>query len=525
MVERCLTGLLQCGEYHTDNPEEDDIISGYQNICRIEVLKLRCLIRPSKRGEWPQCGTEPGIQSVLILVHMCASAFRALLRHFSCNNHLTALITVISRDSVSPPELTRNTPVTDVLQPVQVSLVKTCRNKLKISVVQSLDGSFCHFIHFYKPLWFDHWLYGCTAAIMGTNTVTVRNNFYKESLLFQVFYHGLTCLVAVHTCIFSAKAVDGCVIIEDIDLLKIMAASNLEVIGVMCRCNLNAACSEFLVNILIGNNRDLSVCKRKFQHLAYKVLISLILRVYSNCCIAEKCLRTCGCDLNETSFLTYDRIIDVPEKSVLVLMYNLCIRNRSLAYRTPVDDSGTFVNISFLIETDKYLLNSLGTALIHGKTLALPVCGCTQFFQLVDDLSAVLFFPCPGMFHKLVTANLVLVDSLFTKFLCYLNLCSDGCVVCSRLPESLVALHSLETDQDILHGLIQCMAHMQLSGYIGRRHYDCERFFVRIYFCMEVSVVHPFFVQTILNTLGIISLCKFFAHVFLLNLFGIKLSF
>ena len=79
-------------------------------------------------------------------------------------------------------------------------------------------------------------------------------------------------------------------------------------------------------------------------------------------------------------------------------MYNLRVRNRSLAYRTPVDDPGTFVNISFLIETDKYLLNSLGTALIHGKTLALPVCGCTQFFQLVDDLSAVLFFPCPGMF-------------------------------------------------------------------------------------------------------------------------------
>ena len=98
-------------------------------------------------------------------------------------------------------------------------------------------------------------------------------------------------------------------------------------------------------------------------------------------------------------------------------------------------------------------------------------------------------------------------------------------MVSSRLPESLIALHSFETDQDILHGLIQCMAHMQLSCYIGRRHYDCKRFFVRINFCMEVSVIHPFFVQTILNTLGIISLCKFFAHVFLLNLFGIKLSF
>ena len=297
-----------------------------------------------------------------------------------------------------------------------------------------------------------------------------------------------------------------------------MTASNLKVVGVVCRCDLNAACSEFLVNILIGNNRDLSVCKRKLQHLSYKVFISFILRVYSNCCIAEKCLRTSGRDLNKTSFLTYDGIIDVPEKSVLVFMHNLCIRNRGLAYRTPVDDPGAFVDIAFLIKADKYFLNSLGAALIHGKALTLPVCRCSQLFQLIDDLSAVLLFPCPGMFHKFVTADLVLVNPFLTKLLCYLNLCSDGCMVSSRLPESLIALHSFETDQDILHGLIQCMSHMQLSGYIGRRHYNCKRFFVRINFCMEVSVIHPFFVQTILNTLGIISLCKFFTHVFLLNL-------
>ena len=177
-----------------------------------------------------------------------------------------------------------------------------------------------------------------------------------------------------------------------------MTASNLKVVGVVCRCDLNAACSEFLVNILIGNNRDLSVCKRKLQHLSYKVFISFILRVYSNCCIAEKCLRTSGRDLNKTSFLTYDGIIDVPEKSVLVLMYNLCIRNRGLAYRTPVDDPGAFVDIAFLIKADKYFLNSLGAALIHGKALTLPVCRCSQLFQLIDDLSAVLLFPCPRMF-------------------------------------------------------------------------------------------------------------------------------
>ena len=91
------TYLLQCGEYHTDNPEEDDIISGYQNICRIEILKLRCLIRPSKCGERPQCGREPCIQCILILCEMCTSTVWAFLRRFFRNYKFTALITVISR--------------------------------------------------------------------------------------------------------------------------------------------------------------------------------------------------------------------------------------------------------------------------------------------------------------------------------------------------------------------------------------------------------------------------------------------
>ena len=55
MVERSLSCLLKSREYHTDNPEENNIISGYQHICRIEVLQFWCLVWPAKCGEWPQC--------------------------------------------------------------------------------------------------------------------------------------------------------------------------------------------------------------------------------------------------------------------------------------------------------------------------------------------------------------------------------------------------------------------------------------------------------------------------------------
>ena len=45
MVEGHLAGLLQRGKYHSDYPEENNIISGHQYIGGIEVFQLRRLVR------------------------------------------------------------------------------------------------------------------------------------------------------------------------------------------------------------------------------------------------------------------------------------------------------------------------------------------------------------------------------------------------------------------------------------------------------------------------------------------------
>ena len=56
VLERALPCLLQSGEHHADDPEEDDIVTGHQHICRIEIFQFRRLVRPSQCGERPQCG-------------------------------------------------------------------------------------------------------------------------------------------------------------------------------------------------------------------------------------------------------------------------------------------------------------------------------------------------------------------------------------------------------------------------------------------------------------------------------------
>ena len=52
-VKRALACLLDSGEYHTDDPEENDIISGNQNIRRIEIFHFIRILRPAEGGEGP----------------------------------------------------------------------------------------------------------------------------------------------------------------------------------------------------------------------------------------------------------------------------------------------------------------------------------------------------------------------------------------------------------------------------------------------------------------------------------------
>ena len=88
-------------------------------------------------------------------------------------------------------------------------------------------------------------------------------------------------------------------------------------------------------------------------------------------------------------------------------------------------------------------------------------------------------------------------------------------MVCSGLPECIISLHSLKANQNILHGIVQRMPHMQLSSDIRGRNDDGKRFLALVYFRMKIFLIQPFLVQTILNAMGIIGFCQFLAHCFL----------
>src|SRR5699024_4880832 len=126
--------VFQTGEDHSCYPEENDVVAGYQCAGWVEVFELLGVVWPAQSGEWPQSGAEPGIQGVLILMQMGAAALRTFFRCILCNDDLAAIFTVVSRNTMTPPQLTGDTPVFDVFHPVEIGLVHTLWNTSKTGV-------------------------------------------------------------------------------------------------------------------------------------------------------------------------------------------------------------------------------------------------------------------------------------------------------------------------------------------------------------------------------------------------------
>ena len=173
---------------------------------------------------------------------------------------------------------------------------------------------------------------------MSSYRVCVRNNFYKISLLLQFFYDSFSRLVAVHARVFAAIFIDRGIIVHDVDLRQVVTLAYFEVIRVVSRCDLHSSGTELFVYIIIRNDRNLSSYKRQDHVLAYDILITLIIRMNGDRSISEHCLRTCSRDLEET-VCSHDRVFDVPEVPFLLFVLYLCIRQGSLTFRAPVDDS------------------------------------------------------------------------------------------------------------------------------------------------------------------------------------------
>ncbi len=419
---------------------------------------------------------------------------------------------------MAPPELTADAPVADVVGPVEVGLFHAGRDQLDVTVLDAFHSGLNELVHADEPLGLDHGLDSGAAAVMGTHVVGIIFDINEKPHLVQFLDDLGSALVAVHARELAAVGINGGIVVEDVDLGEAVALSHLKVVGVVGRGDLNDTGTEFHINILVGHDGDLSVHEGQEDLFAHQILIAVILGIHGHGGIAQHGLGTGGGKLQETgggdgAVVLDQGILDMPEVAGLILVLHLCVGNGGLADRAPVDDAAALVDPAFFMHADKDFLNGLGAALVHGEAFSVPVTGRTQLLKLLNDASAVFLSPVPALLQEAFSSQIHLFDALCLQGVDDLDLCGDGRMVGPGLPEGIVALHPLKTDQDILHGVVQGMAHVELAGDVRRGDHDGEGFLGMIHFCVEIFLIFPVFIDSVLNSLRIVGLSEFLAHV------------
>mmetsp|Transcript_65894 Transcript_65894/g.106266 ORF Transcript_65894/g.106266 Transcript_65894/m.106266 type:complete len:493 (+) Transcript_65894:1308-2786(+) len=481
-VERQLAQQPDGHHDHPGDPEEQNVMPGLQQRRGekgIEVLVLA--VGPPHSRERPETRREPGVQHVFIPLHHHAAfqAKRGLslchgLLWISCHKpHLLGLHRLddfVGGNAVTPPELTRDAPVLDVLQPVVPGLVVELWLNLELARPHSLDTLVGQLLAVHPPLRLQVRLDDVLRARAQTKAHGMRLLGNPQALLGQGRLDGLTSLEAVLAGKLTTQGVDLAVLVEDADHLQFVTLATLVIVGVVRRGDLHAARAEIFVDHGVGDHYHLPVREeRVLQLLADKSLVALIFRVNAHGDISEHGLQTGGGDdqavrlrsLHEILELTHDAHLSLsavagdlqqsPSWNVLVVHFQ--VRQCRSEVPAPIYQAIIPVNQALVVEADEGLLNSSAEHRVHGEALPRPVHADSDSLHLRCDPTAVLLLPGPHPLQELLSSEVMAGEPfILVQEALHHALRGNARVISTWNPEGYVAAHPIPATEGVLNG-------------------------------------------------------------------------
>ena len=330
------------------------------------------------------------------------------------------------------------------------------------------------FVDGHKPLLGQPRLKRGVATVAVHDGVIEFLDMIEQVMLLKPLNDGLAALLAGHTGELAVALDDHRVLIEDIDLRQVVGLTHGVVVGVVCRGDLDEAGAEVGVDMPILKDGDLTVDDGELDGLTHKGGLLGVLRGDGDARVAEHGLGARGGD--DDVVLAVDRlgqrVAQVPQVALLVLILGLVVRDGGSAVGAPVDDALAAIDQAVVVPVAEHLAHGLGVILVHGEALVVEVDGAAHALDLLDDDAAVLVGPIPAGVDKLVATDLQAADALALELLVDLSLRGDTGVVGTQHPARGLAAHAGHTDDGVLDGVVGGVTHVELAGHVGRRNGD-----------------------------------------------------
>ena len=246
-------------------------------------------------------------------------------------------------------------------------------------------------LHLEKPLCGQLRLDGHVGTLGETYFVVVVLDLLHQSLVLKVNGNLLTHVHTVLADIHAGGFRDGAVVVEDVDGLEVMLQSEVVVVDIVGRCDLQTAGTELDVHIVVLNHGDGAVDQWHNDVQALQPGVFHIIGVDAHGRVAHDGLRTCGgyhCVVavgilvDDIAFVFADHlalvgfghvVFEIVELGVLFLVDDFLVRQCGLGFRVPVDHAGATIEKTLAVEVDKNVDDALRPRLVHGEGRAVPV--------------------------------------------------------------------------------------------------------------------------------------------------------
>ena len=387
------------------------------------VFEFDRLARPAERGVAPQRGREPRVEHILVARERRRRTAELRLRLQRAPppsaRHVDVAVLVVPRGNlVAPPQLARNAPVLDVVDPVVIGgeplagheahLLRRAAVRRHESRVDRFEAELLDRLarkermrgrrglgQRHEPLVGQHRLDHLAGAAAARHHHLVRLLRHQQPRGGEIGQHGLARDVAIEPAILRRRVVvHRRVEMEDRDRREPVPLSDLPVVEVMRRRDLDGAGAELAVDIGVRHDRNRAPGQRQRDALAHERTVALVVRIHRDGHVTQHRLGPRGGDHDRARPIR-QRIADLPQLALLFLAVDLEIRHRGAELRVPVDETLAAIDEAVFVQAHEGFQHRRGQAVVHREALARPVGGVAQAPHLLRDRRARLLLPRP----------------------------------------------------------------------------------------------------------------------------------
>ena len=415
-------------------------------------------------------------------------------------------------DAVAPPELARDAPGADVLHPLQVDGGGALGHDADFAVADDAGRLGREPGRIDEPLVGDERLDHDAGALRVGDVVDVRLFLDEVAVLAQVIGHEPARLVAVHFRVEARFRRQRAVPVDGGDRFQAVPLADLEVELVVSRRDLERAGAELGIDGVVGDDRHqpLEAAQRQADEPSVVRLPAFIFGMHGDGDVGRDRLgprrRDGDAVVQLVALVVDERVADVPELALFLLVLDLDVGERGEHLRVPGDDAVAAVDLAVAVQVGEGLAHRFARRAVEGEDEPIPVAGSAHPPRLRFDPRAVAPDPGPDALDEFLAAEVVAGEPFLGDLLLDDGLGGDAGVVEAGQPERRLAEHAVPADQRVLDRDRERVAEMQRARDVGWRHDDREGVALGVRGGREPAAFFPEGVDGIFGGGGIVGL-------------------